>query len=709
MRRPRLRNSPASLALAAAIAATSLASLVTASSSNPASPHAPHPAGHGAIPHAAGHSHFAARAAGNNGDPASPDLLLVERAAAAAAVDEHSALFEGEVAGNAIEGEVKVSGWTADDDLWMSSGTYDLEGGAGALHIKISDNSTAAASASASSAGSSEDEGEAASASAAASSASEGSSSQAASPASASSGAASASSYTGAPAASSASSKGRKSSVDSAASATSSGGASSATTTSRKMYHGQSGSSTKVKATGTKTLDPDSLETKLLINPKWIALNPKWTPTALLATVGVTSAPTKTSSATATKTSTVALTLPAPPASTCQPQYTNTAGGAVYGPGLGSFNFLPRPSTFVKRSGNKLTLDGDTYRIVGPNIYWLGLDENVNWQVSYPSKQRVREAMAITVAMGGNTIRSHTLGVSTGHSKTLWPDAWSTNNAAFDSIDYAIYAARNYGLRLIIPLTDNYAYYHGGKYDFIGWAGADTSDASQFYWNDDVVKLFKGYISVLLNHVNAYTGVALKDDPTIMAWETGNELGGYMLGGGAPPASWTKDIASYIKKLAPNHLIADGTDGLTDYGGSLANTGMKVSNVDLVTDHFYPALQWLLVKDKNWMNSYPSKVFFVGENDWTGLKGGDDLDTFYSTIEKMDGSGSMMWSIFGHDDRCCDWIYHNDGYSLYYPNGMSSSMNKAAIKLMKHWYRMRGLTPPSALPAVACPQPELTD
>ena len=66
------------------------------------------------------------------------------------------------------------------------------------------------------------------------------------------------------------------------------------------------------------------------------------------------------------------------------------------------------------------------------------------------------------------------------------------------------------------------------------------------------------------------------------AWETGNELGGYMLGGGAPPAAWTKDIASYIKKLAPNHLVADGTDGLTDYGGSLANTGMKVSNVDLV-------------------------------------------------------------------------------------------------------------------------------
>ena len=41
--------------------------------------------------------------------------------------------------------------------------------------------------------------------------------------------------------------------------------------------------------------------------------------------------------------------------------------------------------------------------------------------IAYPSKQRVREAMAITVAMGGNTIRSQTLGVSTGRSLSLEP------------------------------------------------------------------------------------------------------------------------------------------------------------------------------------------------------------------------------------------------------------------------------------------------
>jgi hypothetical protein len=91
-----------------------------------------------------------------------------------------------------------------------------------------------------------------------------------------------------------------------------------------------------------------------------------------------------------------------------------------------------------------------THTLSQTDIYWLGLDENVNWAVSYPGKNRIREAMAMTVAMGGNTIRAHTLGVrcvfqslrispstmlissfhSTGHSKTLWPTAYNTNEAA---------------------------------------------------------------------------------------------------------------------------------------------------------------------------------------------------------------------------------------------------------------------------------------
>ena len=39
---------------------------------------------------------------------------------------------------------------------------------------------------------------------------------------------------------------------------------------------------------------------------------------------------------------------------------------------------------------------------------------------------------------------------------------------------------------------------------------------------------FKTYVSDLLKHMNPYTGKAWKDDPTIAAWETGNEMGAYI-------------------------------------------------------------------------------------------------------------------------------------------------------------------------------------
>lgn len=71
-------------------------------------------------------------------------------------------------------------------------------------------------------------------------------------------------------------------------------------------------------------------------------------------------------------------------------------------------------------------------------------------------------------------------------------------------------------------------------------------------------------------------------------------------------------------------------------------------------------------------------------------------------------------------------MLQNDGYTLHYPNGNSEDLQKQILLLLQvrsriptplghsltaflpqHWYRMRGLTPPRAMPAVACPQPEL--
>ena len=84
---------------------------------------------------------------------------------------------------------------------------------------------------------------------------------------------------------------------------------------------------------------------------------------------------------------------------------------------------------------------------------------------SYPTKSRVLEIMNTVAAMGGNTVRSTTLGISIGTPLSIAPtfsslrDGNSNNSVAFESIDYALFAARQYNLKLIIPLTDRMSFH----------------------------------------------------------------------------------------------------------------------------------------------------------------------------------------------------------------------------------------------------------
>jgi mannan endo-1,4-beta-mannosidase len=67
-----------------------------------------------------------------------------------------------------------------------------------------------------------------------------------------------------------------------------------------------------------------------------------------------------------------------------------------------------------------------------------------------------------------------------------------------------------------------------------------------------------------MNHKNPYTGLTWANDPTIMAWETGNEFGAYMGKEGYPPASFTSSVADYIKSQT-QALVIDGSDGFYNY------------------------------------------------------------------------------------------------------------------------------------------------
>ncbi|GAA6037508.1 hypothetical protein JCM8097_008224 [Rhodosporidiobolus ruineniae] len=389
-------------------------------------------------------------------------------------------------------------------------------------------------------------------------------------------------------------------------------------------------------------------------------------------------------------------------ASTCAPTYT---GAATTIRGTGT---LPKPTAFVKRSGTDLTLSGRSYRIVGPNIYWLCQDENFGPIGSYTDKGRVREALAIAVAMGANTIRVLSCGISVGTNNgntfNLEPTFNDFNLAALDIRDYVLYAAREYGIRVIMTMTDNYQFYHGGKYNFLDFVGASTANGgAAFYTNQNAIAAYKTYLTKFLTRTNSYTGVKYVNDPTIIAWETGNELGGYINAEMYPPASWTKTIIDTIRTYDKNHLIIDGSNGFWNYSTNAVAPGLDVAGVDIMSDHGYPRNTGILEREIELADD-ANKAFFVGEYDWRPNGGGVPLTDYLSFLENNQ-LGDQIWSLFGHDPQCCAFVQHNDGYSIYYPNGNSATDQAAILQVVQHWYRVTGRTVPTRLPAVACPQP----
>lgn len=180
-----------------------------------------------------------------------------------------------------------------------------------------------------------------------------------------------------------------------------------------------------------------------------------------------------------------------------------------------------------------------------------------------------------------------------------------------------------------------------------------------------------------------------------------------------------------MKQLAPNVLTIDGADGFYNYSTKAVSPGLQVGSVDFVSDHGYPRSVPLL-NSQIPIAASAGKSFIIGEFDWTNSFGGDTLSSYLNTIENTASiAGDLVWSIQGHDAACCNYVAHNDGYSIYYPNGPNTPDQQANILLVvQHFYRlvdflslifflltrlsscrMRGKPIPAALLGVSCPQP----
>ena len=309
---------------------------------------------------------------------------------------------------------------------------------------------------------------------------------------------------------------------------------------------------------------------------------------------------------------------------------------------------------------------------VGFNAYWLGYTEAYD----YPMQDQVIEIFTVAQKMAATVVRCHTMGISSGSEKSLRPRDNTLNNNAWRAIDFAFYTAKQKGIRIIAPLVDCYSWYNGSYKHFTDTRGIHKND---FWTNMDVRNDFKKFINDWLNHTNSYTGIKIKDDPTLFMIETGNEFNIRPDAGSTtfPTEEWTRDIINYIKSIDSNHLIMDGTD---EPLGKANN--FSISTVDCFTGHFY----WNEVERLDYGANNAKRVgkaYIVGEVD-----SGFGLDWFRQLESRPNVTGSLFWHLYPHQYGLAGGqkINHTDGFTLWFPE----DKNKLLL-WSNHFRRMRKL------------------
>ena len=345
---------------------------------------------------------------------------------------------------------------------------------------------------------------------------------------------------------------------------------------------------------------------------------------------------------------------------------------------------------FVTRSGTRLMLGGKPFRFAGGNLDYLALASDSFGKIDakdiyYPSKPMIDDAFAALNKMNGTVTRVWS-SASQGCSLCVEPELGKFNEAALKQLDYVVYSAGKHHIRLILLFVDPWGYYTGGIEQYTKWRGG-----GDFFRDSKLIADYKLYISTLINRRNSYTGVTYRDDPTILAWQAGNELRD-------APIEWEREIARYTKSLDPHHLIISSNDY-----HSVELDRAVIPEIDIVSRHYYPFFgketDWTLERDRE-APLRANKVFVVDEFGWD--RGNASVEQLKSRLDEIladpNIAGDLFWALRGPKDGGSSMAVPGAGgdwWALFYPArktplNTEEDMRLRTLMLSNHAMAMSG-------------------
>jgi len=376
-------------------------------------------------------------------------------------------------------------------------------------------------------------------------------------------------------------------------------------------------------------------------------------------------------------------------------------------------NYFNADSPFVQVKNGKFILEGEEFRFAGTNAYYLPNYELIDPPVVENTLNAFKAADISVVRMwafyDGYDCGYSSVDPNENVIQTL-PGVY--NEEALQNLDLVIAKGKQRGLLFILPFI-NYWDELGGICQYNTWAGAENPSVNMDFFlnNEQTQKWYRDYIYMLLNRVNTFTGVAYKDEPAILSWQIMNEGRNK----GQNPEilrDWYREIAQYIKSIAPDQLLGTGEEGFDDGTPSIysvhdySNTyvlradegtsyilNTSIPEIDYGNAHWYPTefgfgfeiTNDLLTAQNAWITDHiriakiEGKPFILGEYGFPGW-GDERVFSMYTELwqkaEEIELDGSLLWQLTSDYAKCTEY-----GGNICWPGGREDTeLFKSFIK-----------------------------
>jgi mannan endo-1,4-beta-mannosidase len=247
-------------------------------------------------------------------------------------------------------------------------------------------------------------------------------------------------------------------------------------------------------------------------------------------------------------------------------------------------------SAFVTVTGHRMSLRGETFRYAGWNTYYLMV-----YSAQANLRPNVLEVFDEADAMGLSVLRTWAFNDGAGQWNALQTAPGVYDEDVFVGLDYVVHQAGLRGIKLVLTLVNNWDDY-GGMNQYVAWSPTAGSH-DDFYTDALCRQWYRDHVATVTGRVNTFTGLAYRDDPTILGWGLANEPRCSSDGSGATLQSWIAEMAAHVKAVDPNHLVTTGSEGF--YGPASASGNprgwMTGQGVDFLQHHLVPQVDFATI------------------------------------------------------------------------------------------------------------------